>query len=111
MTISQFPDAEDSSQAAARFAEYKTQIRRHLAQVRERMIAVCTAELIGIPTAPAEYAMSKHLDQYSPDLMRDLLIFAMHDGMIPAADEAKARLLQLRDVNDVQPIERVTNGG
>ncbi len=98
----------DAERAAA---AYQEALGLHLHSLREHFVAVVAAQLIGEDEQPAVEALESYWACLGDDLIGDLLRHALWYGCLPVEDDARDRLLKLRDANDVTPVLEEINRG
>lgn len=113
MAADLFDDDRDAEQLLRHVAAWDANVNAHITEHREHLIAIATARLTGVNSAAAEEALHQHLDCYGPadvPLLLDMLGRALWRGGRSVEREARTRLIQLRDKDPLEEIERL-NGG
>ena len=97
----------DPAEAAA----FAWAVGRHVHEVRERVLAILTARLVGEYDGEAVARLYGHLERFDETYLREMFIRALWDGGEQAEATARSRLNVLARTRDVGPVLDVINGG
>lgn len=94
-----------AEQATAAWVAYEKALDHNLHELRERLTVVVVARLLGEDDQAAITAADEFTAALDPDLVVDMLRYVLWHGAKSVEDDARARLLALRDAWNVEPIE------
>lgn len=98
-------DEDPLRDLAAMVERYNRDVEDMVEELRERLIVVVTARLIGEDATAAAEAFNAQLDNMPCEMLADALGNALWYGGPPVEDVARDRLLRLRDTNYVDQPE------